>query len=116
MNEFIKRNYDYELLEKLRKTKKVKFYDLIEIFGKQVWYWTNHEIETLNNIDNLNRDENYKNLILEALQKNDWSQTKAAKAMGTTSRAINYAIQKFGINHPSWKRKNLINLSIMEEK
>jgi len=38
-----------------------------------------------------------KDLILEALQKYDYNQTQAAKALGLNERNLRYKIQKYGL-------------------
>lgn len=40
-------------------------------------------------------------LIIEALEKTDWIQTKAARLLGISRRAIRYKMQKYGIEKPS---------------
>jgi len=45
---------------------------------------------------------NEKEMLLEALQKHDWVQKDAAKALGISKRVIHYKIQKFGITHHRW--------------
>jgi len=45
---------------------------------------------------------NEKDVILEALRKNDWIQKDAAVSLGISKRVIHYKIQKYGITHPRW--------------
>ncbi|TET11739.1 sigma-54-dependent Fis family transcriptional regulator [Candidatus Aerophobetes bacterium] len=40
-------------------------------------------------------------LIIEALEKTDWIQTKAARLLGMSRRAMRYKMQKYGIEKPS---------------
>jgi len=41
-----------------------------------------------------------KSSILDALEKSDWIQAKAAKMLGITPRQIGYKIKKYGISAP----------------
>jgi two-component system, NtrC family, response regulator AtoC len=41
-------------------------------------------------------------MILDALKKNDWIQKEAASALGISKRVIHYKIRKYGITHPRW--------------
>ena len=41
-------------------------------------------------------------MILDALRKNDWVQKDAAAMLGISKRVIHYKIQKYGITHPRW--------------
>ncbi|MCE5276146.1 MAG: sigma-54 dependent transcriptional regulator [Deltaproteobacteria bacterium] len=41
-------------------------------------------------------------MILDALKKNDWIQKEAATALGISKRVIHYKIRKYGITHPRW--------------
>jgi two-component system, NtrC family, response regulator AtoC len=43
-----------------------------------------------------------KEMILEALRKNDWVQKEAASSLGISKRVIHYKIMKYGITHPRW--------------
>jgi len=43
-----------------------------------------------------------KEMILDALRKNDWIQKEAASALGISKRVIHYKIMKYGITHPRW--------------
>jgi len=43
-----------------------------------------------------------KEIILEALRKNDWIQKEAANSLGISKRVIHYKIKKYGITHPRW--------------
>jgi transcriptional regulator with GAF, ATPase, and Fis domain len=43
-----------------------------------------------------------RDMILEALKKNDWIQKEAAHALGISKRVIHYKIRKYGITHPRW--------------
>jgi two-component system response regulator AtoC len=43
-----------------------------------------------------------KEIILDALRKNDWIQKEAANALGISKRVIHYKIRKYGITHPRW--------------
>ncbi|MGC9325129.1 MAG: sigma-54-dependent transcriptional regulator [Desulfomonilia bacterium] len=45
-----------------------------------------------------------RDIILEALRKNDWIQKDAATALGISKRVIHYKIRKYGITHPRWIR------------
>jgi DNA-binding NtrC family response regulator len=49
-------------------------------------------------------EDQEKDLILQALEKNLWIQKDAAKALGITPRALNYRIQKLKIKHPRWRK------------
>lgn len=43
-------------------------------------------------------------IILKALEESLWVQKTAAKLLGTSPRALNYKIKKFGISHPRWRK------------
>ncbi|HON37386.1 MAG: sigma-54-dependent transcriptional regulator [Desulfomonilia bacterium] len=45
---------------------------------------------------------NEKEIILDALRKNDWIQKDAAETLGISKRVIHYKIRKYGITHPRW--------------
>ncbi len=45
-----------------------------------------------------------KEILLEALRKNDWIQKEAASSLGISKRVIHYKIKKYGITHPRWIR------------
>jgi DNA-binding NtrC family response regulator len=41
-------------------------------------------------------------MIMDALRKNDWIQKDAAAMLGISKRVIHYKIRKYGITHPRW--------------
>ncbi|HQI81385.1 MAG TPA: helix-turn-helix domain-containing protein, partial [Deltaproteobacteria bacterium] len=43
-----------------------------------------------------------RDMILDALRKNDWVQKEAASMLGISKRVIHYKIRKYGITHPRW--------------
>ncbi|MBN2298058.1 MAG: sigma-54-dependent Fis family transcriptional regulator [Deltaproteobacteria bacterium] len=43
-----------------------------------------------------------KEILLDALRKNDWIQKEAASSLGISKRVIHYKIKKYGITHPRW--------------
>ncbi len=45
---------------------------------------------------------NEKEIILDALKRNDWIQKDAAETLGVSKRVIHYKIRKYGITHPRW--------------
>ena len=49
-------------------------------------------------------DEEERQMILRALEKNLWIQKDAAKELGLSPRALNYRIQKLGITHARWRK------------
>ncbi|MBW2489165.1 MAG: sigma-54-dependent Fis family transcriptional regulator [Deltaproteobacteria bacterium] len=49
-------------------------------------------------------DQEEKELIFRALEKNLWIQKDAAKELGLTPRALNYRIKKHGITHSRWRK------------
>ena len=49
-------------------------------------------------------DQEEKELIFRALEKNLWIQKAAAKELGLTPRALNYRIKKHGITHSRWRK------------
>ncbi len=51
----------------------------------------------------LSEDEE-KELISRALEKNLWIQKDAARQLGITPRALNYRIKKLGITHARWRK------------
>ena len=44
-----------------------------------------------------------RNLIIQALKKCDWGQTRAAKRLGTTRRILRYRMDKLDISVPPQK-------------
>jgi transcriptional regulator with GAF, ATPase, and Fis domain len=49
-------------------------------------------------------DEEERQMILRALEKNLWIQKDAARELGLSPRALNYRIQKHGITHTRWRK------------
>jgi len=49
-------------------------------------------------------DQEEKELIFGALDKNLWIQKDAARELGLTPRALNYRIKKHGITHDRWRK------------
>jgi DNA-binding NtrC family response regulator len=49
-------------------------------------------------------DEEERQMILRALEKNLWIQKDAARELGLSPRALNYRIQKLGITHARWRK------------
>ena len=49
-------------------------------------------------------DEEERQMIFRALEKNLWIQKDAARELGLSPRALNYRIQKHGITHDRWRR------------
>jgi DNA-binding NtrC family response regulator len=49
-------------------------------------------------------DEEERQMILRALEKNLWIQKDAARELGLSPRALNYRIQKHGITHDRWRK------------
>ena len=49
-------------------------------------------------------DEEEKQMIFRALEKNLWIQKDAARELGLSPRALNYRIQKHGITHNRWRK------------
>ena len=49
-------------------------------------------------------DQEEKELIFRALEKNLWIQKEAARELGLTPRALNYRIKKHGITHTRWRK------------
>ncbi len=79
----------------------ITFFDLVEIFGNEIWYWTDCDENNSLNLEHVER-----RCILKALVMTDWIQKEAAKLLGITKRVLNYKIVHHGINHPMWIRKN----------
>uniref|UniRef100_A0A7C4EJ65 Sigma-54-dependent Fis family transcriptional regulator n=1 Tax=Fundidesulfovibrio putealis TaxID=270496 RepID=A0A7C4EJ65_9BACT len=52
----------------------------------------------------LSLDESEKQAIIRALEKSDWVQKDAAPLLGVSRRALNYKIQKYGIEIPTRRR------------
>jgi two-component system response regulator AtoC len=48
--------------------------------------------------------KNEEGLILNALEESLWIQKDAAKILGISPRALNYAIKRLGITHPRWRK------------
>lgn len=44
-----------------------------------------------------------KSLVIQALQRADWSQRKAAGLLGISVDRMNARVRKFGLSHPSWR-------------
>jgi len=44
-----------------------------------------------------------KQAIIEALEKSSWVQSRAARLLGISRRALNYRVVKYGITHPAWR-------------
>lgn len=93
---------------------KISFDTLIEYFGNDVWEWekfipyrehSEAEEETeIIIVDEIYNPELYeKNSILQALQKANWSQHKAAKILKMSQVTLNRRIAKYGIKHSNWK-------------
>ncbi|MGD9081173.1 MAG: sigma 54-interacting transcriptional regulator, partial [Desulfobacterales bacterium] len=49
-------------------------------------------------------EQEEKEIIFRALEKNLWIQKDAAKDLGLTPRALNYRIKKHGITHSRWRK------------
>ena len=49
-------------------------------------------------------DEEERQMIFRALEKNLWIQKDAARELGLSPRALNYRIQKHGITHERWRK------------
>jgi DNA-binding NtrC family response regulator len=49
-------------------------------------------------------DEEERQMIFRALEKNLWIQKDAASELGLSPRALNYRIQKHGITHDRWRK------------
>ncbi|MGD8882679.1 MAG: sigma-54 dependent transcriptional regulator [Desulfobacterales bacterium] len=49
-------------------------------------------------------DEEERQMIFRALEKNLWVQKDAARELGLSPRALNYRIKKHGITHTRWRR------------
>jgi DNA-binding NtrC family response regulator len=49
-------------------------------------------------------DQEEKEIIFRALEKNLWIQKDAARELGLTPRALNYRIKKHGITHSRWRK------------
>lgn len=47
--------------------------------------------------------------ILDALQRNDWIQSKAAEELGISRRSMCYRVKRMGIAHPSGKHWRSVN-------
>jgi DNA-binding NtrC family response regulator len=48
--------------------------------------------------------EQEREMIIRALEERLWVQKAAAELLGTSPRALNYKIKKFGITHPRWRK------------
>ena len=53
--------------------------------------------------EGMNLQEMERAAIVKALEENAWVQSRAAKVLGISRRALNYKIAKYGITHPSWR-------------
>ncbi len=48
-------------------------------------------------------EEVEKRAIVAALEASAWVQSRAARRLGISRRALNYRISKYGLTHPSWR-------------
>jgi transcriptional regulator with GAF, ATPase, and Fis domain len=48
-------------------------------------------------------EEMERRAIIEALEASAWVQSRAARRLGISRRALNYRISKYGLTHPSWR-------------
>ena len=48
-------------------------------------------------------EEVEKSLVLQALERAEWSQRKAADLLGISVDRMNARVKKFEITHPSWR-------------
>jgi len=48
-------------------------------------------------------EEMERQAIIEALEASAWVQSRAARRLGISRRALNYRIAKYGLTHPSWR-------------
>jgi DNA-binding NtrC family response regulator len=55
--------------------------------------------------DDLSLEESEKNAIVRALEQSGWVQKAAAPLLGVSRRALNYKIQKYGIEIPKRRSK-----------
>lgn len=94
---------------------KISFDTLVEYFGNDIWEWEkfipyreNPEIEetepTIKIVDEIYNPELYeKNAILQALQKADWSQHRAANLLKMSQVTLHRRIKKYGITYHAWR-------------
>jgi Nif-specific regulatory protein len=52
----------------------------------------------------LRLEDEEKRLIIEALERHGWVQSRAAEALGISRRAMNYKVRKHGLTHGRWRR------------
>jgi DNA-binding NtrC family response regulator len=43
-------------------------------------------------------------LVIEALERCEWVQSRAAELLGISRRVMNYKVQRLGLTHPRWSR------------
>ena len=63
---------------------------------------TQHKSSPVHPVHSIKEQE--KEIIIKALEESLWVQKEAAELLGTTPRALNYKIKKFGISHPRWRK------------
>lgn len=61
--------------------------------------------------DGISLDEIEKQVIIQALERSDWVQKKAADLLKTTRRVLNYKISKHKITHPGWTKNSQSTIS-----
>ena len=71
------------------------------------------EIDETQCVDNL--EYAVKLLIVDALNKNNWSQKLAAHYLKISSRRMNYYVQKFCITHRHWGKYHGRNFKLSED-
>lgn len=57
-------------------------------------------------VSDFNLVEIERRAILQALEKTDYEQQRAAELLGISARTMNHKVKLHKINHPSWRRKN----------
>jgi len=118
-----------KLYYEIEKIHQLDFNKLLDIFGKDFWKWDEYlefidydpvcpdrfSEETYGELNgkhvmphrtNGKMSAKWKQELISVLHDNHYNQKETAKDLGISARVVNYWVEKFGIDHPSWKRKN----------
>ena len=90
--------------EEIKGGRKLNYWDLIDIFGNDLWEFTNGTINNSQVVERnfLNLEKSIKKTVIQALKENNWIQTKTAKALGIDRQRLIRLIRKYKIKHKTW--------------
>lgn len=100
----LKRLYEANKEAEKKTKERLTFWDLIYIFGKQIWYFIDNEGKDGQRFKTL--DQRMKEHIKNMLHKNSYNITKTAKILNISKSKLYRLIRKYGIRHYSWKKFN----------